>query len=203
MTPERVEITEHLELVERVARQTQRRYAEWVEYDDLVGEAAVWWYSKGQKYLPEYLAEEGQVRLRRSLHRWMVRFAERERAHRIGYHPVDQVRYSAREVLSLLRVALDPIGLPQHGFHEGQGPKRKGNLAEGGDMLASLIDVRRALAVLPADDLHLLVLADDLEHDWERISQHTETQPDSARRRHARIAERLARWLNNEEELVA
>lgn len=192
---------EHLDtIVTPVVLDVWRRYREDVSIDDLQQEAALWWYGPGQKYVERYLTEDvNHVRLRRSIWRFIARFAEKERAQHRGYKPMDQVRYSAAQITSLLPVAVDPDGIPDGGgFHEG--PKVKGNLAEGGDVLAALVDVRRGVAALDFEDQTFLVLTEDLATDWERIAANTGTLPDSARRRHARIVERIARFLNNDYE---
>jgi len=179
-----------------------RRFGDYVEFDDLVSEAAIWWYGRGQKYLTEYLTEdENHVRLRRSIWRHCAAYAQKEKGARVGYLPLDQYRYSPAEIVAIIPVALDPEGIPAGGHHEG--PKPKGNLAETGDLLAALVDVRRALHALDEDDLHFVQLVTDLRSDWDRIATHTGTLADSVRRRHARIAERMARWLNQDLEVTA
>jgi hypothetical protein len=188
------------DLVGPTVADVHRRYGDDVPLDDLMQEAAVWWYGPGQKYLPEYLTEdEKYVRLRRSIWRFIARFAEREKAHAIGYEPIDQVHYHPQEIIA------DPARRPRprraaRRRRDHDGPKPKGNLAEGGDVLAMLVDVRRAIHALDFEDQTFLVLAADLANDWDRIAANTGTLPDSARRRQARIAERMARWLNNEED---
>jgi hypothetical protein len=187
-------------IVEPTVADVHRRYGDDVDLDDLRQEAAVWWYGPGQQYVQQYVTEDDKhVRLRRSIWRWCARYAQAQRAEHRGYSPADQQRYLPAQIVQLLPVALDPDGIPDGGgFREG--PKAKGNLAEGGDVLASLIDVRRGIAALDFDDQTFLVLAEDLACDWERVAANTSTLPDSCRRRHARIAERIARWLNNETE---
>lgn len=196
---ERIEAFDHYPLIERIARQVANRYGGYVQTDDLTQEAMVWWYGRGQRYLPAYLADEDPARLTVSLRRCMESYARSEKAGLSGYEPRDQYRYSAREVIALIPVAMEPEGLPEAGH--GDGPSAKGNLAEGGDLLAALVDVRRALTALTESDLHFLTLADDCSYIWERVAARMAGGvPDSLRRRHARIAERMARWLSNEED---
>lgn len=183
-----------------VIDQVHRRFPAYVTRDDLQQEAAVWWYGKGQRYLDQYLADEptgGLSAIRRSIYRVLVAYSEKERAYALGYDPRDQYRYSARTIIRLLPVAMDPEGVPESGTPDGVKPH--GNLAEGGDMLAQLIDVRRALEALPEDDLHFLTLTTDMRLDWNKVAEYTGTLPDSVRRRHARVAERMARWLARED----
>lgn len=198
-----IEIDGHWDLVSEIAASVAHRYNGYAKADDLRQEIAVWWYSRGQKYLPVYLEDEHLARLRVTLRRICETYARAEKAHISGYEPRDQYRYSPREVLDLIPVALDPDGLPERGYAlDGDSPTAKGNLAEGGDLLAALVDVRRALSILPEADLHFLTLADDCSYDWDRVAARLAGGlPDSMRRRHARIAERMARWLSNEEEL--
>lgn len=200
-TIEKVDHTPHSGLIDKTVADVHRRWAEYVDREDLVQEALCWWYGPGQPYLPAYLSDDANhVRLRRSIWRWCARFAEREKAARSGYQPEDVYRYSARAVARLIPYCLDPDGLPSGPGAAVGGPKPKGNLAESGDLLATWLDVRRALDQLAEDDLHYLHLVADLEQDWERVGAHTGVLPDSCRRRHARIAERMARWLNDPKE---
>jgi hypothetical protein len=208
VTDERVEITPYLDSIVRpTVADVHRRWGEHVPLDDLMSEAAVWWYGPGQTYLPAYLAEDlNHVRLRRSIWRWCARYAEAEKAQQVGYEPVDQVVYSTREVLALIPLAMDPEGIPGGGGVADDGPKAKPNLAESGDVVAALIDVRRALDSLAEDDRRFLQVAEDVHHDWERVVTYlgAEILPDTARRRHTRVVNRMTRYLNgNPEENAA
>lgn len=188
-------------IVKPTVADVARRFADYVEAEDLMQEAALWWYGPGQQYLLEYLtADDNFVRLRRSIWRFVARYAQKEKAQKTGYEPEDQVVYRPDEIAALLPVAMDPEGLPAHGFPDESGIRTHNNKAEGGDVLAALVDVRRALSRLAEPDRHFLQLVEDLAQEWERIAAHTETQPDSARRRHARIIQRMARWLSTTDE---
>ncbi len=199
---QRVEIHPYVEtIVDPTVQDVHRRWRDYVCLADLRQEAAVWWYGPGQPYVAEYLArDENHVRLRRSIWRWCARYAEQQKASAVGYEPSDQLRYSPAEIIGLLSIALDPDGVPEVRIVADGGSAPKGNLAEGSDVMASIVDVRRALAAVAEDDLHFLGLVEDLHQEWDRIAVYTETQPDSARRRHTRIAERMARWLNGNTE---
>lgn len=186
------------DIVRPVIADVLGRWRDYVEQQDLGQEALLWWYGKGQKYLPEYLEDENHVRLRRSLWRNLARYAQKEKAARVGYLPTDQYRYTPAEVVGLLSGALDPeMQLDRSGPSDG--PKAHGNLAEGGDILAALVDVRRAVEALAEEDVQFLYLLDDLRHDHERAGELLAIQPDSVRRRYTRVIERMCRWLNNEE----
>jgi DNA-directed RNA polymerase specialized sigma24 family protein len=199
---ERVEIDEAAlnDIVDPTARAVFRKFGDHVELEDLRQEAAIWWYSPAaQRHLPAYLAQGAPYTVvRRSMYRELARYAEKEKAGRLGYNPADQYRYTPSVIVELLPLAMDPEGVPEPLPGDG-GPSAKGNKAEGGDVLAALVDVRRALHALAEDDLHFLTLVTDHASDWARVAAYTGTLPDSARRRYARIAERMARWLAREE----
>lgn len=187
------------DLVRPVLADVHHRWRDYVDLDDLWQEAAAWWYGRGQKHLAEYLDDDdNHVRLRRSVWRYVAAYAQKEKAAKVGYLPLDQYRYPPAEVASLLPIALNPDGVPEPG-HANDGPKAHGNLAESGDMLAGLVDVRRAVEALAEDDVHFLVLLDDVRQDYDRAGELLAVQPDSVRRRYQRIIERMCRWLNNEE----
>jgi DNA-directed RNA polymerase specialized sigma24 family protein len=193
-----IPMSDHLDVVGPVLADVRSRWRDYVEQDDLYQEALLWWYGKGQKYLAEYLEDENHVRLRRSLWRFVARYAQAEKAAKVGYLPLDQCRYAPAEVVALLPAALDPEGTPEFGG-QSEGPKAHGNLAEGGDILAALVDVRRAVEALAEDDVHFLQLVDDLRGDHDRAGELLGIQSDSVRRRYQRVIERMCRWLNNEE----
>lgn len=213
MTIELAEGTVHLEpfwaqIVAPLVRQCEERYSHYAEADDLGQECAVWWYSpNAQKHLREYLQEEGFTRLRRSLWRAMARYAEKEKGHKVGYEPEDQVLYTPAQVAAVLPVALDPEGLPDGGgVADITGIRAHTNLAEGGGVLASLIDVRRGLTTLVPADRVLLYVANEELHDWDSVADRmnigaeTPLLADSFRRKHDRVIERIARSLNGEAE---
>lgn len=183
-----------------VVKAAASRYAGYLEQDDLGQEAAVWWYQdSSQKHLPAYLEEEGFTRLRRSLWRALAKVGEIERSARVGYEPHDQVTYRPADVDKILPLALDPMGIPDGGgVPDITGIRAHGNLAEGGDVLASLLDVRAAIRSLTSGDEGFLRNVEQHRRDWDAVAELTGTLPDSVRRRHARIVERLARSLNNE-----
>jgi hypothetical protein len=200
-TPDgRPDIRPWLPLITAKCREVLQHYLGYVELDDLVQEVAVWWYEANPESLNAYLADEELSRLRRSIWRVAKRYADRNRAASAGYFPEDQIRYSASEVTALIPLALDPDGIPDGGgVHDLSGIHAHGNLAEGGNVLASLVDVRRVMRHLDQGDLAFLQLVQDLHEDWDRAGELLAIQPDSARRRHDRIVERIVRSLNREE----
>lgn len=192
------DIAPHWPLIKGKVREVLRQYAGYIEADDLHQEVHIWWLAQKPALLIEYIADPRQLRLRRAVWRVARDAAEKYKRQVASPDPYHQVRYSGGEVLALLPVALDPEGLPDGGgMHDG--PKAHGNLAEGGDVLASVIDVRRALDFLSDDDVAYLHWLERLRWNYELAGIGLNIAADSVRRRLARICERMARWLNNEE----
>lgn len=200
-TLERPDITPYLGMVKGKAREVARHYSGHTTVEDLVQEIALWWYSADPRLLATYLEDDGLSRLRRSVFRVAREAAEKSRRGSGEYDPAFvQARYRAAEILQVIPVALDPHGLPDGGGVHDEGPRApKGNLAEGGEVLATLVDVRRALKQLDADDHDYLLLVNRHRWNYEEAGELLGLLPDSARRRVARICERMARWLNHEE----
>lgn len=71
----------------------------------------------------------------------------------LGYDPADQFWYSRDLVEVLLPWAVDGPEPPAAGPERGS---RSQDPAEGGNMLAMIVDVRRALARLPAHHAHAM-----------------------------------------------
>lgn len=195
---ERPDIAQVAPLIRGKIREVMRQYGGYVDADDLHQEVHMWWLAQKPELLVEYLADEKRLRLRRAVWRVARDTAERYRRQVTTTEPFEQVYYHAAEIMLLLPVALDPDGLPETpGVQEGPRPHR--NLAEGGDVIASLIDVRRALDALDSDDRNYLQHARRVRWNYDLIGPALSIEPDSARRRVARICERMARWLNHEE----
>lgn len=196
---ERPGIEPWLWLIRLKCKDVARHYRAFVEPEDLISEVAVWWYSTNPETLAKYVADEKPHRLRRALWRVARDVAEREKRHRRPTERFVQVRYAPRQVMDLLPVALDPEGLPDGGGVQ-EGSRPKGNLAESGDLLASMIDVRRALSTLSNDDIATLHLVAGLHWDYDKAGPAFGIEPDSARRKVARIAQRLTNWLNHDDD---
>lgn len=195
----RPDITPYLPVVRGKAREVARHYVGIVEHTDLEQEIALWWYSVDPDALTAYLQDVGLSRLRRAIFRVARDYSEKQRNALSGPDTFVQSRYAAAEVAAMLPVALDPDGIPEHRAVDESGRQSKGNVAWGGNLLASLVDVRRALKTLSAEDKQFLATVDFMRGDWDRVSDVYEIEADSARRRHARIASRMAAWLNHDD----
>lgn len=199
---ERPSIEPFLPLIRRKCQEVHREYRGYLDLDDLVQEVAVWWLTTNQRWIRDLVRgdEDGRhMRLRRAV--WRVADAAARKAKRF-YGPDTafvQARYSGRQVLELLHVAMAGE-LPDGGGIKDGPRKPAGNAAEGGDILAELIDVRRAYDALPDEDRHYLLSVQETRWNYDAVGLALGVEPDSVRRRVARIAQRAANWLNNEED---
>jgi DNA-directed RNA polymerase specialized sigma24 family protein len=195
---ERPDLTPHLGLIRGKAREVARHYAGYVTAEDLAQDIALWWYSVDPRQLRTYLQDDGLSRLRRAAFRVARESAENARRSSGVYNDdFVQARYRAHEILQIIPVALDPDGVPDGGGVQDEGPKApKGNLAEGGEMLVSMIDVRQALAELNGDDHSYLRWMNRIRWNYDQAARELGIAADSVRRRVARICERMATYLN-------
>lgn len=201
---ERPDIETWLPLIRRKCTEVAREYPGYVELEDLVQEVAVWWLTAKPEHLWDYIQDPDKMRLRRSVWRVADGYAKKAKAWFGPEGRFVQARYSGRLVMDLMPVALDPDGLPDGGGVADGGPRAHGNLAEGGDVLASLVDVRLALERgLPDEDQLYLLQVQAARWNYDLLGQLQEVEPDTVRRRVARIAQRCANWLNNEEDEAA
>jgi DNA-directed RNA polymerase specialized sigma24 family protein len=195
----RPDIQEHMPLVRGKCREVLRQFSGYIELDDLVQEVHIWWLNTDPATLQAYLDDPRKLRLRRSVWRAARDAAEKYRRQTGGVDPYVDVRYGPSEILQILPVAMEPNGLPDGGGVR-EGPRPHNNLAEGGDLLAAMLDVRRAFSELSVDDQDYLHFIRRLGWSYELAGPALDIAPDSARRRVARIGQRMADVLNGDTE---
>lgn len=143
--------------LQQAARYVHARYRKYgVTLDDCTQEIWCWLSSKkGQTNVKRWLANDPQqtTRIRRSMTDVAIAMAEKEKAAVAGYDTEDVQWYSPSMVKALLPLALDvtydgQVG-PDWENPTGKTPGRsKANPAHGNEILASVVDIRRALSSL-------------------------------------------------------
>ena len=164
------------EIIGRIAYETHRKpkFATCVSSQEIQG--ALWeWYLKASKpRTPTRNNPEGLSRIARYrrdnddddfeglvatiLRDEAVLYARRERAAQLGYSVEDEFFYSKPALESLVEAALDHESWV-YAPREGEKTRSSGAASEGGNWLATLADVSRALSKLPKDDQNLLDVA--------------------------------------------
>lgn len=160
--------------VKKAAASTVRRYGNYVEYQDMLQEGFVW-LLENQDQVAKWLGHEPQqtTRVYRSVLGQMTVIAGAEKARRVGYDPEDMAWYSPTLVEGLLPLAMDSDFAPENTTPEdaGQGNRRPTRPAnEGGNLLAMVVDVRRA--VEHTNLARYFTVSDKSDPQWEaRIEQ--------------------------------
>lgn len=196
-----VTIEQEYEAFTRVAPsilKVYRNYHLYVESEDLRQEVWAWWFGKGRKYVRRYIYAGDWGKLGKAVYSQAVAFAEKEKAARSGYRPEDNIVYSKQQIKDLLPLAIDIEAMAATTPVAQEGPHAHGNLAEGGNLLASVVDVRRAIDALAFGDQQFLKAADQYEYDWELLGDNYRIQADSADQKFDRIAGRIAKFLSGE-----
>ena len=157
------------DLAPSVARSIFNRYGKWVDRDDIKQECIVWAMSR-TAWVNEQLNEpdtekrkHNEQKLAWQMARHAERYARREKAVRSGYQPGDEAFYQIATLATLLPfviasvldgTVLEPA---QEMILDGQ-PKGSSSPAEGGALIATLMDIKIKFTELDAEDKQVLTL---------------------------------------------
>ena len=157
------------DLVPSVAGTIYRRYRAYVELDDIKQECMAW-AIKRTAYITGQLMEENEDRRKHNEQRiaWQMRraaerYARKEKASKSGYQTGDEAYYESATIGQLLPFVIASVldgtvlEQAQQMIQDGQ-PKGKSSPAEGGNLLAILIDIKRCFLKLEIEDQQLLKL---------------------------------------------
>jgi DNA-directed RNA polymerase specialized sigma24 family protein len=157
------------DLVPSVAGTIYRRYKNYVERDDIKQECMAWAMTRNA-YITEQLSEENEERRKHNeqriayqMRRVAERYARKEKASRSGYQTTDEAYYESVSIGRLLPFVIASVidgtvlEQVQQMVQDGQ-PKGKSSPAEGGNLLATLIDIKRGYLKLDEDEQKLLRL---------------------------------------------
>jgi RNA polymerase sigma factor (sigma-70 family) len=158
-----------VDIVPSVASVVYRRYRGYVEREDLIQECYLWATSRNDS-LEEQLNEENPLRkvanekrIAWQMKRHAERYARKEKANKSGYKIADEAFYDTATLAQLLPFVIKSIVLDtaleqsQVMINDGQ-PRKQSAPAEGGNLLASLVDIKKAFVRLPEEDKQILIL---------------------------------------------
>lgn len=132
-------------MVAQVVATVRRRFAGFVDRDDLHSEAILWMLEH-QRLMDEYLSDEdikrAGYRLRRDLTWCLERYARRERAEQLGYDPEDEAFYRAVQVAAALPSVV--LGTYDPPLADLEAVRALQDPAEGGTWMAVRADVAQA-----------------------------------------------------------
>lgn len=152
-----------------VANTIARRYRGYVDRDDVVQECYSWYLTR-VTHLDGLLSEENvlqrtinEKRIAWQMKRHAERYARKEKANKSGYKIADEAFYDTATLAQLLPFVIKSIVLDtaleqsQVMINDGQ-PRKQSAPAEGGNLLASLVDIKKAFVRLPEEDKQILIL---------------------------------------------
>jgi len=182
------------DLVPSVAGTIYRRYKNYVERDDIKQECMAWAMTR-TAYITEQLNEPNEERRRHNeqriayqMRRVAERYARKEKASKSGYQTTDEAYYESASIGQLLPFVIASVidgtvlEQVQQMVQDGQ-PKGKSSPAEGGNLLATLIDIKRGYLSLDADEQKLLRLRHHESFTLQQIAQVMECAVSTADRR--------------------
>ena len=182
------------DLIPSVASTIYRRYKSYVELIDVTQECYSWAYSRTE-YCNEMLSVEDVEERVHNEHKvaWQMRrvaerYARKEKATKSGYQTADEAYYDSPTVAQLLPFVIASVidGTVLEQVQEmklDSQPKGKSSPAEGGNLLAMLIDMKQAYLKLEVEDQTLLRLRHHDSFTLQQIAQLLECATSTADRR--------------------
>ena len=156
------------DLVPAVSSGVYRKYRQWVERDDLNQELYAWAMARANHYA-ELLSEENTLqrtinekRISWQMRRHAERYARKEKAKKSGYLIGDESFYDTVLLGQLLPHVISSVvdgtvlEQAQNLINDGQ-PRKPSAPAEGGNLLAILIDIKKAYLALDVADKDILI----------------------------------------------
>jgi DNA-directed RNA polymerase specialized sigma24 family protein len=194
------------DLVPSVANTIYRRYKNYVERDDIKQECMAWAMTRANDHnvdLMEPIEERrrhNEQRIAYQMRRVAERYARKEKAAKSGYNTTDEVYYESFTLGQLLPFVIASVidgtvlEQVQQMIQDGQ-PKGKSSPSEGGNLLASLIDIKKGYLQLEIEDQTLLRLRHHENFTLQQIAGHLECAISTADRRCAHSLRRLQEIL--------
>jgi RNA polymerase sigma factor (sigma-70 family) len=197
------------ELAPSVAYAVHRRYKHWVEREDVTQECIAWAVTRNA-YITEQMSvedhkqlEHNQSRIAWQMKRAVERYARKEKANKSGYQINDEVYYQTFTLGQLLPFVISSIidgtvlEQMQEMINDGQ-PRGSSSPSEGGNLLASLIDIKKCYLKLDQKDQIVLRMRHYENATLQQIAQYLECATSTADRRCSNSLRRLQDELGGE-----
>jgi DNA-directed RNA polymerase specialized sigma24 family protein len=155
------------DLVPSVANTIYRRYNNHVEKDDIKQELMAWALTRAEDHAVDLMEpiedrrKHNEQRIAWQMRRVAERYARKEKAAKSGYQTNDEAYYESGTLGQLLPFVIASIidgtvlEQAQEMIQDGQ-PKGSSSPAEGGNLLANLIDIKRGFLKLDQEDQTIL-----------------------------------------------
>lgn len=197
------------ELAPSVAYAIHRRYKNWVERDDVAQECIAWAITRNA-YITDQMSvedpqqlEHNQRRIAWQMKRAVERYARKEKANKSGYQINDEVYYQTFTLGQLLPFVIASVidgtvlEQMQEMINDGQ-PRGSSSPAEGGNLLAALIDIKKCFMKLDQKDQTVLRMRHYDNATLQQIAQYLECAVSTADRRCSNSLRRLQEELGGE-----
>lgn len=192
------------DLIASVVTVTFRRYRKFVERVDLKQEAYTFVYSKAEMF-NESLAIENEIqrgfnekKIAWQIKRNLERYCRKEKASKSGYATNDEAFYDTVTIAQLLPYVISSIvsntalEQAQNLINDGT-PRKPSAPAEGGNLLAILIDIKKSYELLDKDEQEILRLRYHDNLTLELLGEYLECSRSTAERK----SNNALRKLNN------
>ena len=197
------------DLVPSVAGTIYRRFYQYVEKDDIKQECYQW-ALKRSAWIEELLTVENleerkhnEQRIAYQMRRAAERYVRKEKAAKSGYQITDEAYYESATVAQLLPFVIASVidgtvlEQAQEMIRDGQ-PKGSSSPAEGGNLLATLFDIKKSYLGLDKHDQDVLVLRYHENLTLAQIAQTQECALSTADKRCQSALRRLIQKLGGE-----
>jgi RNA polymerase sigma factor (sigma-70 family) len=197
------------DLVPSVVTVVHRRYRKYVDRADLTQEAYAWVMTR-VVYFNGLLEDDNdavrlinQKRIAFQMRRAIERYARKEKAARSGYQTNDESFYDTVTIAQLLPYVIasvvndTAIEQAQNLINDGT-PRKPAAPAEGGNLLATLIDIKRSYESLDEDDKNILRLRYHENYTLQQLSEATECAVSTADRRCTNALRKILNFMGGE-----
>lgn len=197
------------DIVASVAHSIHRRYRQFVERDDVKQECFTWYYSRAEHFNALLSVENplervvNEKRMAWQMRRHCERYARKEKAAKSGYKVGDESFYDTVTIAQLLPYVIASIindtvlEAAQNLINDGQ-PRKQAAPAEGGTLLAILIDIKKAYLKLEIQDKDILIKRYHENLTLQELAEYLQCAVSTAERRCTSALRRLQNNLGGE-----
>lgn len=207
MTPELHPIL--YQLVPSVSYVISRKFKGWADRDDIKQECYLWAIGRSEQF-NELLSEpdvakreQNERRIAYQMRRMAERFARKEKARKAGYKTSDEAFYDTSTIAQLIPFVIASVvegtvlEQAQEMINDGA-PRKQSTPAEGGNLLAILIDIKKAYLKITQEDRTILQMRYHDNFTLQQIAQYLECAVSTADRRSNSALRRLQNKLGGE-----
>ena len=197
------------ELVPSVTYSIVSKFKGWVDPEDVRQECYLWAIGRGQQFTdllnePDLKKREhNEKRIVYQMRRVAERYARKEKARKAGYKTGDEAFYDTTIIAQLIPFVIASIvngtvlEQAQEMINDGT-PRKQSTPAEGGNLLAILIDIKKQYLKLEQEDKTILQMRYHDSFTLQQIGQYLECATSTADRRCTSALRRLQNKLGGE-----